>query len=349
MIEELIIDNCLSIGHKELRLQPLTVFIGLNNAGKTNVLRVISLLSQAAMLGKQGNRLEGQLGLGIQSGGIDFQRSGSTEPLRVRARSRAAWLDLRARLIAPGALDVRLSILDSADASAGRIPTDQELDHWVAESRASSIYSFELPCLREACALNNDAPLDADGRGLARVLFDMQSRAPARWEALLAELHEYVPVKRLTFDKDRHGRVSLGFWEGEGHATSIEAVSDGLVLLVGLLAVRYSQAAPVLLLEEPERGIHPRRLQEITDSFRALAYPDDRSRPGVQVVLTSHSPYFIDRFKDAPECVIVVDRDAEHGTPCRALSDRLKELPPLRDASLGELWYSGVLGGVPAA
>ena len=79
-----------------------------------------------------------------------------------------------------------------------------------------------------------------------------------------------------------------------------------------------------------------------------LSYPESfgSKRQAVQIVTTTHSPYFIDLFRDHPEEVVISQK---HGRAAKfeRLSDRkdLKEL--LREGSLGDMWFSGILGGVP--
>lgn len=344
MIEELVIDNCLSVVHAELRLQPLTVLVGPNNAGKTNVLRIIKLLSD----------IVGETGGTSVTRNVDrdfLNRETGRDVFVIRVKTRVGSLELRAKSTGKdrsfhigGALSV-----DPGNGGKPRPATADDLQLFRRELRASPVFSFELESLKRWCDLR-ERSLDPSGEGLARTLFHLQSKDPARWEALQEEFREYLPdLNRITFDSTENGQVVLGYWEkGSSKPTSINAISDGILLLTALLAVRYSEDASILLLEEPERGIHPRRLEEVTQSFKALASSEDPDKE-VQVILTSHSPYFLDRFKDSPESVIVVDRGPDHGTVCRPLTERLKELPALRDASLGELWYSGVLGGVPPA
>ena len=61
---------------------------------------------------------------------------------------------------------------------------------------------------------------------------------------------------------------------------------------------------------------------------------------------SSHSPYFIDLFREHPEEVVITQK---HGRAARfeRLADR-SDLPELlREGSLGDMWFSGILGGVP--
>jgi hypothetical protein len=83
----------------------------------------------------------------------------------------------------------------------------------------------------------------------------------------------------------------------------------------------------------------------VRDLLYRLAYPADGREP-VQVVTTSHSPYFIDLFRDHPEEVVISQKEGR-AARFERLSDR-PDLPELlQEGSLGDMWFSGILGGVP--
>jgi predicted ATPase len=119
---------------------------------------------------------------------------------------------------------------------------------------------------------------------------------------------------------------------------------------LALLTIAYLPSPPeIIAIEEPDRGIHPRLLREVRDALYRLAYPNnfDVNRKPVQVIATTHSPYLVDLFRDHPEEVVLAQKDGLDATLTR-LTDQPNWEEILRDAQLGELWYSGVLGGVPA-
>jgi len=68
----------------------------------------------------------------------------------------------------------------------------------------------------------------------------------------------------------------------------------------------------------------------------------------VQVLVTTHSPYFLDLYREHPEHIVIADK-----VGLNVRFQRLTELQNfeeiLADSPLGEVWYSGILGGVPAA
>ena len=65
------------------------------------------------------------------------------------------------------------------------------------------------------------------------------------------------------------------------------------------------------------------------------------------MIATTHSPYFLDLYKDHPEEIVIAQKTAD-GATLERLSDQPHIMEVLDDAPLGEVWYSGILGGVPA-
>jgi hypothetical protein len=68
------------------------------------------------------------------------------------------------------------------------------------------------------------------------------------------------------------------------------------------------------------------------------------------VIATTHSPYLLDLYKEHPEEIVIAHKD-EQGAHFARLSDKshINEILDAGDAPLGEIWFSGILGGVPSS
>jgi predicted ATPase len=126
-------------------------------------------------------------------------------------------------------------------------------------------------------------------------------------------------------------------------------VSDGTLLLLAFMLLPYQSPTPDLIaIEEPERGLHPFLMGELMTALRQLAHGTDGRRP-MQILLATHSAgllefvepkevRFLHRSKDTGETLV---RTAPTGDPTWLTV--LKAY----DNSLGDIWLSGGLGGVP--
>jgi predicted ATPase len=148
--------------------------------------------------------------------------------------------------------------------------------------------------------------------------------------------------------QEGHRQIKLRTHVG-GHTIPAAQLSQGTLLALTMLTLAHLPNPPTLIgLEEPDRGIHPRLLRDVRDALYRLAYPASfgETRPPVQVIATTQNPYFLDLFRERPEEIVIAEKRGLEATfvPLSAHS-HIDEI--LSEASLGEVWYSGVLGGVP--
>jgi predicted ATPase len=167
-------------------------------------------------------------------------------------------------------------------------------------------------------------------------------------------LQRWIPeYDGISFENDQNGYRKLALRQKISRLNlPAEQLSEGTLLALALLTVVHQPDAPTLIgLEEPDRGLHPRLLRELRDALYRLSFPADFGiqRAPVQVVVTTHSPLFLDLFKDHPEQVIIAEKNADGSAVFKNLSDDAQLREIIGDAPLGEVWYSGILGGVPAA
>ncbi len=194
------------------------------------------------------------------------------------------------------------------------------------------------------------AELAYDGANLAAVLARIREQSPESFSALTAEMLRITPEFRsLELDEHADGRVVLGLRLTDNGLVTPTSMSQGMLYLLAMLALAFEPHPPtVLCIEDVDRGIHPRMLREVRDALYRLSYPQSFgiSRQPAQVVVTTHSPYFIDLFREHPEEVIITQKKGR-AAHFERLADR-PDLPELlREGSLGDMWFSGILGGVP--
>jgi predicted ATPase len=219
--------------------------------------------------------------------------------------------------------------------------------------REVGVYSLDAEAIARPTPIGPaDAVLAPDGAGLVAVLHHLRDQEPQRFAALGAELSNWLPeFDQILFswvDKTKRSlqlRTRLG-----GHKIDASALSQGTLIGLALLTLAYLPVPPaVVCLEEPDRALHPRLLRQAQDALYRLAFPSDfgESRPPVQVIATTHNPYFLDLFRDRPEAVVLADKTGLDVQFRRLVDiDHWQEI--IEDTHIGEVWYTGLLGGVPA-
>lgn len=183
------------------------------------------------------------------------------------------------------------------------------------------------------------------------MLTTLQDHYPERFEALTADLSRWLPeFDRILLDTPSPNTRSFMLrTKDSGHKVPAQFLSQGTLVAVALLTLSFLPEPPQIIgIEDPDRGMHPRLLRDVLDAVHRLSHPEDfgDSRGPVQVVMTSHSPYFVDLFQDNLEDVIIAEKQGLSSI-LRRLSDIPNVQDILRDAHLGETWFTGVLGGVP--
>jgi predicted ATPase len=88
----------------------------------------------------------------------------------------------------------------------------------------------------------------------------------------------------------------------------------------------------VILIEEPENGIHPKRLREVLTILRTLV----GEQAATQIIMTTHSPYVIDLFE--PDEVTLCQRQDDGSVSVHRLSESRTVRDQIDVFTLGEIW-----------
>ena len=201
--------------------------------------------------------------------------------------------------------------------------------------------------LRSASPLDSDRAFTRDGASLpwnVRYLQDIQGDDYREWirhvQTVLPELEDVRVVER---EDDRHAYLMLRY--ASGVEVPSWMTSDGTLKLLALTLFAYlplAQSYPsdrrflheIILIEEPEDGVHPLALDAIYDSLASVYHG--------QVLVTTHSPTFLGLAK--PEEALCFARTADGSTEVVRGSDHphLKDWHGTADMSL--LFAKGVIG-----
>ena len=141
------------------------------------------------------------------------------------------------------------------------------------------------------------------GEELAAFLNTLQALKPRQFKAVEKALHTVMPdLNGIETDVSELGEVELRI-EESGVYMPARVLSEGTLRMLGLLALTGADAPPSLVgFEEPENGIHPRRIRMIADLLKT------RSGLGsTQYIVTTHSPILPDLVPD--DSLFAVRRD----------------------------------------
>ncbi len=143
------------------------------------------------------------------------------------------------------------------------------------------------------------------GEELGAFLNTLQGLDPLQFRAIEKALHMVIPtVTAIKVEVDKNGEVDLTLVEGET-PMPVRILSEGTLRILGLLALGGAKEPPALLgFEEPENGIHPRRIRMIAEMLKNRTLAGD-----TQLIVTTHSPILPDMI--ANDSLFICRREKE--------------------------------------
>ena len=159
------------------------------------------------------------------------------------------------------------------------------------------------------------------GEDLAAFLNTLRGLNPRQFESIEKSLQAMIPsVTGIEVGVNELGEVELDLREGE-KCVSTRGLSEGTLRILGLLTLVGAEEPPALIgFEEPENGVHPRRIRRIARFLETRMILED-----IQFIVTTHSSLLPDLIP--PESLYV----------CRKVNGNT-EIEPFTMMYLGPLW-----------
>lgn len=368
-VEKITIEGFKSISKAEVELRPVNVLIGANGSGKSNFIGAFGFL-QAIRSGQLqhyvaraggaerilhfGSRVTDPLTLHIYFQANERLQEHNqyeislfpTETDRLFPSSEYVYFWDKRRYQRPYSDSIsHLQHNGEAGISSsdvGRIGTyvRDHLDRW-------RIYHFHDTSssspLKKTGDLHDNRFLRPDGSNLAPFLYYLHEKHPIEYDLIRRTIQLAAPffddfqLEPLALNPDK---IHLE-WRHKGSDAYFDAsaFSDGTLRFIALTTLFLqppSLRPSVILLDEPELGLHPAAVT-LLESLIGMASEE------TQVILATQSPTLLDHF--GPEDVLVADR-LEGATQLTRLDPELLKVW-LKRYSMGELWEKNELGGRP--
>ncbi|NTW44738.1 MAG: AAA family ATPase [Anaerolineaceae bacterium] len=194
--------------------------------------------------------------------------------------------------------------------------------------------------IRQKWDVNDNRFLRDDGANLAPFLLRLREMQPKYYARIVETIRQIAPFF-ADFVLEPIGNSVLLQWREKN--TDIifgpHQASDGtlrVMALVSLLLQPEQDLPLVVVLDEPELGLHPYAINILAGLLQSIS-------THTQIILATQSMTLIDYFE--PNQIIVVDRPNRESLFRRLEEEPLKEW--LEEYSLAELWEKNVLGGRP--
>ena len=369
-IQKVTIQNCGCVKKAEVNLTPLHALIGPNDSGKSTILRALRTATQFATDGFTQNEKGEELPVDLSTRTRTWTRTstntiqhGSGDILPFTPLVSETSGDALIGLALASSLEYRVGcaegkLFEEALHGGRSLLSDRQarsllgqsflwtsryaypdprhrLSDLKAQLTTATLVRFDPDALRAAAALLLDTEgirfADERGTGLAAVYDAIQNRDREAIVAIEGRVRELFPtVKSIGLSVPAGQMKAVKAMLKDGKEIGAREMSEGLLYFLGFAALQYCGAS-LLLVEEPENGLHPSRIRDVMEILRKI------SETTAQVVIATHSPLVINEMK--PSEVTVVTRD-DSGTRCKPIG----ETPGFADRSkvyaLGELWLS---------
>jgi len=349
---------------EKLEIRPLNIIVGANGSGKSNFIGVFSFLHALR---------EGHLQEYVRRGGGAEQilhfGSKRTEKITIEMSFRDEVNGYHVELV-PNAGDSLVPLKEwahfwdkskhprpytialpsceggtEAGISSDDIP---RIGEWVRKRLARwRLYhvhdtSYSSP-LRKTSLVSDNAFLRPDGKNLPAFLYRLRLHykdSYTRIKGVVKRVAPFFEDFHLEPEQLNPDTIRLS-WRHVGSDAYFNAstLSDGSLRFIALttLLMQPPELRPsVILLDEPELGLHPVAIALLADEMREAART-------TQVIVSTQSPLLLDHF--TPEDILVAERLNGATTLRRLSSQKLADW--LEEYSLGQLWEKNELGGRP--
>ena len=368
MIDRLHVNNFKSLRKLDLVLEDLTILIGRNEAGKSNILDVLKVLASLVkssmraaedpILARGGYRyvvwngeVKQPITIGIEGQLLSGNRFGYTVGIGLIENN---WVITQETFTASpeGTVELRRSPNEWAYKTGSGSIQPHELalirirgECPVAKELIESITTWSFYNLSpELMSHGNDTAavrrLNDDGSNLSAVIHTLVSEGNPSLSIIEEHLKAFSPeIEKILAPVNESGRTQVAVRErGLSQLVPAPAMSYGTLYCLGLAVALFGPTAPDLLtFEEPDAHAHTHLLELTAESLLAAA---DR----MQVIATTHRPVLLDFIP--PKFVTVVEKVGV-ATTCIRVKNKKSYLRAVKELGASKAWYSGSIGGVP--
>ncbi len=360
-VEELDIENFLSLENVNVELGKLTVLVGLNASGKSNVVKALTLLNKLKendirtmcnvnlkmeLIEQLFHTLERNLKLGVRMkvDGEELSYETSIDPRRFIAKE---IIMLETKNLLTRNENGRVEFLTGSEQGESyNVNLESSIFRSFTERFHPLIrkvmdvlgnirtYSFNPDEIRSVASSGFKLKLERNGSNLAQVLHTLLTYDRKKFQTVEGIMRDLIPeIEEINVPTTESGdQVYLVMKErGISKPLKYSNISDGTLRILAFTTALYLEGT-VIAFEEPENCVHPYLFETVVDLCK---------KAPCQVIITTHSPYLVNQVP--PEELRLVEKTGGD-TTIRKVEDKEKVKRMLEEGlTLGEVWYSGEL------
>ena len=318
-LEKVCIKNYLSLRNVSLPLKPLTVLVGPNASGKSNVLSALHLFKtmviseelptvetiQNSLWAGEASHIDFQLHTDVQNFSTEYRLKLVAEANNPFIAENLSVNGIKIISILNGEGTVQdedrknkttyksnqLALKSAGD--YGNKPITNTLTRFI---KGWEFYDFQPEFIRNHLTgflpskknVRESPKLDSYGFRLGEVLSDWHINIPEGFRSVSESLAACTTIS-LDY-RSINGENQLCLLEGYKNPIPLAGASDGTLRLAAYCTLlSLPELPPLIAIEEPERNLHPGALTDMANVLEQLA---ERT----QVIITTHSSQLLDTF-----------------------------------------------------
>jgi len=245
------------------------------------------------------------------------------------------------QIVSSNCFESKLKDVKNQAPAKGSYAATQNLYNAIANTM---IYHFQdtgnSAALKAASGATDNRRLKQDASNIAAVLLAMKKNHNIEYRYLVKILKLIAPYfDDFVLEPQKSGQTDVVklLWEQKGSDSIMEPFqfSDGTLRFICLLTAMMQPNPPsLIIIEEPELGLHPEAINIISDVMMTVSEK-------TQIIAATQSSILIDYFD--PEDIIVVNREDGSSTFRRLKTEELNIW--LEEYTLGQLWRKNVVEG----
>lgn len=366
-IDYISINGFKSISSQIIELKPINIIIGANGSGKSNLITVFSFLNEiqkghlqdyvrkssgAEQILHFGSKLTKEIRLSVsfsqQKNMYEIILKPSAEDsLYVAGEYSSFWIKSQFSQASKTPINTYKNGQEAGISNPENLKkVNSWVNFWLGSWRLYHVHdtSFSSP-LRKTSQLNDNGYLRPDGSNLPSFLYFLQKKHPNSYNLIRGTIKQVAPFfDDFILQPDRLNEDSIRLsWKhtNSDQYFNASSFSDGTLRFITLatLFLQPEVLLPsVILVDEPELGLHPYAINVLASMIKKVSYKS-------QIILSTQSSLLLDYFN--PEDVLIAERNQKEGSSIFTRLDPSSLEVWRNDYSLGQLWEKNTFGGRP--
>lgn len=345
-----------------LKLGDVSILLGANGAGKSNIISFFKMLSY--MMSKSFGRYVEMAGTAnsllhygakktpVMSGTLTFMANNSenayqfslanaTPDRLIITEERINWH--RNGEAKPYKILLETNFKESSLAESNN-PTAKSIFKMLSFCKVYQFHdsSAEGP-LRQSCPVETANYLQSHGNNLPSFLLFLRNNYKESYKRIIDYVRDVVPQFQDFYLEPANNFVSLRWIDNSAtdYRFNAHQLSDGSIRFIALatLLLQPEQTMPnVIILDEPELGLHPYAITQLAEMIKDASIH-------AQVIIATQSKDLVDHF-DIDNISVVEMDEITQSTTVKQLHEEDYKLW-LEHYTVSELWDKNIIGGRP--